>query len=78
MAKLFSVENHGLTSNPALTASKALPLQIFFLLLHPASEEGVLVKGWLWAMDGRIYFKINIAEAEKIATFAALSGRRES
>jgi len=28
--------------------------------------------------EGRIYFKINIAKAEKIATFASRSGRRES
>jgi len=26
-------------------------------------------------MEGRIYFKINVAEEEKIATFAARSGR---
>jgi hypothetical protein len=52
--------------------------QIFFLLLHPASEEGVLVKGWLVDTESGIYFKINVVQEKKIATFAARFGRTES
>jgi hypothetical protein len=36
------------------------------------------MKGWRRDKEGRIYFKINIAEEEKIATFAALIGRTGS
>ena len=50
----------------------------FFLLLHPASEEGFKLKRWHSEMESGIYFKINIAGAEKIATFAARFGRTES
>ncbi|MGQ7854324.1 hypothetical protein ACUN24_08730 [Pedobacter sp. WC2501] len=49
-----------------------------FLLLHPASEEGVLVKGWHRDKESGIYFKINVADEKKIATFAARFGRTES
>jgi len=41
--------------------------------LHPASEEGIRLKGR--HRDSGIYFKINIAGEEKIATFAARFGR---
>ena len=34
------------------------------------------MKGWRRDKEGRIYFKINVAEEEKIATFASRSGRR--
>jgi len=37
-----------------------------------------LLKGWLEEMWGRIYFKINVADLKKIATFAARFGRTES
>jgi len=46
--------------------------------LHPASEEGFRLKGWRSEMESEIYFKINIAGEEKIATFAARFGRTES
>jgi len=36
------------------------------------------LKGWLREIEGRIYFKINVAEEKKIATFAARFGRTES
>jgi hypothetical protein len=36
------------------------------------------LKRWLSDKEGRIYFKINIAEEKKIATFAARFGRTES
>jgi len=39
--KIFSIENHELTLKPLLIVSKSLWGMIFFLLLHPASEEGV-------------------------------------
>jgi hypothetical protein len=34
----------------------------------------VWLKRWRRDKEGRIYFKINVAGAEKIATFAARSG----
>jgi hypothetical protein len=46
--------------------------------LQPASEEGFKLKGWREGKKGRIYFKINIAKAEKIATFAARSEERKA
>jgi hypothetical protein len=45
--------------------------------LQPASEEGFKLKGWRREEKGRIYFEINIACAEKIATFAARSEERK-
>jgi hypothetical protein len=36
------------------------------------------MKGWHGRSEGRIYFKINVAGEEKIATFAARFGRTES
>ncbi|TFB28950.1 hypothetical protein [Pedobacter alluvionis] len=49
-----------------------------FLLLHPASEEEVLIEGWHRDMESGIYFKINIAGEKKIVTFAARFGRTGS
>jgi hypothetical protein len=45
--------------------------------LQPASEEGALNERWRRGRESRIYFKINIAGEEKIATFAARFGRTE-
>jgi len=36
------------------------------------------MKGWRRDKEGRIYFKINVADGEKIATFAARSEEREA
>lgn len=36
------------------------------------------MKGWHRDDESGIYFKINVAEEEKIATFAARSGMTES
>jgi hypothetical protein len=38
----------------------------------------VWLKRWQGEMEGRIYFKINVADGEKIAIFAARSGMTES
>jgi hypothetical protein len=39
--------------------------------------EGVLNERWRRGRESRIYFKINVAGEEKIATFAARFGRTE-
>ena len=78
-ANFFLAVNHQLTSNPALFHKKPLALYRIFLLLHPASEEEVnKLKRWHRDMESRIYFKINVADEEKIATFAARFGRTGS
>ena len=77
--KLFPAVNHQLTSNPVLFHKKPLALYIIFLLLHPASEEEVnKLKRWYRDTESGIYFKINIADEKKIATFAARFGRTGS
>jgi len=43
--------------------------------LHPASEKGETLKSGQQGKESGIYFKINIAGEEKIATFAARFGR---
>jgi hypothetical protein len=74
----FPIENHWVTDKLKIIRGIALWIRDFFLLLQPASEEGFKLKGWRREEKGRIYFKINIAKVEKIATFAARSEERKA
>jgi len=48
---------------------------IFSTFATRSEGEGNKLKSWQWRKRSRIYFKIKLADSEKIVTFAARFGR---